>query len=305
MATQDKNVMAEGGTGENAAPPTGARGDGIAREGFRLSAAGKLGAGMVGFWILIALTGPMLAPYGEAEFVSYDPYLPMFSEFVFGTDYLGRDLFSRVLYGTRLTLFMAVTATLIASSVGTVLGMISVIRGGWVDMLLSRLNDALLSFPTIMMGLVVIAALGSSIPVLIVMTGLIYASSVFRIARALAADQKVMDYVEVAQGRGEGLLWILFHEILPNIIVPLVVDFGIRLSFAILFMSGLSFLGLGVQPPQADWGSLVRENLTGLTSESYAPIIPAIAIATLSIGLNLIVDDFSARSGKDMAEKLK
>ncbi len=301
MATQDKNVMAEGDTGELA----GARGDGIAREGFRLSVAGKFGAGLVGFWVLIALAGPMLAPYGEAEFVSYDPYLPMFGEFTLGTDYLARDLLSRVLYGTRLTLFMAVSATLIASSVGTALGMISVIRGGWVDMLLSRLNDALLSFPTIMMGLVVIAALGSSIPVLIIMTGLIYASSIFRIARALAADQNVMDYVEVAQGRGEGLLWISFHEILPNIIAPLVVDFGIRLSFAILFMSGLSFLGLGVQPPQADWGSLVRENLTGLTSESYAPIIPAMAIATLSIGLNLIVDDFSARSGKGMAEKLK
>ena len=285
------------GTGE-------ARGDGVVREKLKLSPIGVIAALIILFWIFIALFGPFLAPYNEAEFVSYDSYLPVFDEFSLGTDYLGRDLLSRIIYGTRLTLFMSVTATLIASTVGSALGIYAAIKGGWVDMLLSRLNDSLLSFPTIMMGLVVVAALGSSITVLICTTGLIYASSVFRIARALAGDQVVMDYVEIARARGEKTSWILFHEILPNIILPLVVDFGIRLSFAILFMSSLSFLGLGVQPPNADWGGLVRENLTGLTSDSIAPILPALAIASLTVSLNLIVDEFSAKKGQGMAENL-
>jgi peptide/nickel transport system permease protein len=282
-----------------------ARGDGEKRERFGLSKVGFASALVIAFWLLMALIGPIVAPYTEAEFVSYDSYLPIFGEFALGTDYLGRDMLSRILYGARLTLFMAVTATLIASTVGSFLGMFAAIKGGWIDTVLSRLNDSLLSFPTIMMGLVVVAALGSSVPVLVATTGLIYSSSVFRIARALAADQVVMDYVEITKGRGEGTSWILFQEILPNIIVPLVVDFGIRLSFAILFMSSLSFLGLGVQPPYADWGGLVRENLTGLTSQSIAPILPALAISSLTVAINLIVDDFSAKSGKGMAENLE
>lgn len=282
-----------------------ARGDGEKRERFGLSKVGFASALVIAFWLLMALIGPIVAPYTEAEFVSYDSYLPIFGEFALDTDYLGRDMLSRILYGARLTLFMAVTATLIASTVGSFLGMFAAIKGGWIDTVLSRLNDSLLSFPTIMMGLVVVAALGSSVPVLVATTGLIYSSSVFRIARALAADQVVMDYVEITKGRGEGTSWILFQEILPNIIVPLVVDFGIRLSFAILFMSSLSFLGLGVQPPYADWGGLVRENLTGLTSQSIAPILPALAISSLTVAINLIVDDFSAKSGKGMAENLE
>jgi peptide/nickel transport system permease protein len=178
------------------------------------------------------------------------------------------------------------------------LGFLAALRGGLVDMVMSRLNDALLSIPHIMMGLVVIAALGSSIPVLIITSGAVYASAVFRIARALAMDLKVMDYVEVARARGEGTAWILAYEILPNAVLPLLTDFAIRLSFIILFMSGLSFLGLGVQPPAADWGSMVRENMEGLRSGSLAPIIPAAAIASVTVALNLLVDELSLRSSR-------
>jgi peptide/nickel transport system permease protein len=199
---------------------------------------------------------------------------------------------------------MAFCATLIASGVGTILGAYAGARGGLPDQIISRINDAFLSFPTIMLGLVVVAALGSSIPVLIIATGLIYSSSVFRIARAMTVDQAVMEYVEVAKARGEGMIWVIGSEIFPNIAMPLLVDFGIRLTFAILFMSGLSFLGLGIQPPFADWGSMVRENITGLTNGSLTSIYPALAIASLTIGLNLMVDDYTAHSGRGMAEKL-
>jgi peptide/nickel transport system permease protein len=280
------------------------RGDAGPNNRFRFTRTGKIGVGIVAFWVVIAIIGPMIAPYGEAEFVTYDSFLPPFGEFILGTDYLGRDILSRLLYGARLTLYMAVLATLFASTVGTAMGMFAAIKGGWIDQIISRLNDAFLSFPTIMLGLVVVAALGSSVPVLICATGLIYASSVFRIARALTVEQMQLDYVEIAVARGEGMVWVLGHEILPNMIIPMVVDFGLRLAFAILFMSGMSFLGLGVQPPFADWGSMVRENLASLTSGSIIPLIPAAAIATLTIGLNLMVDDYTAHSGRGIAGKL-
>ena len=281
-----------------------ARGDAAPDNRFRLSTSGKIGAVMVIFWVVVAFIGPFIAPYTQEEFVSYDSFLPAFGEFALGTDYIGRDLFSRLIIGTQLTLFMAVCATVIASVTGTVMGTVAAVKGGWVDQVISRMNDALLSFPTIMLGLVVVAALGSSIPILIVATGLIYASSVFRIARALTVDQVSMDYIEVAKSRGEGIGWLLGSEILPNIIVPLIVDFGIRLAFAILFLSSMSFLGLGVQPPNADWGSMVRENIASLSSGSWAAIYPALAIASLTIGLNLMVDDYTAHSGRGIAGKL-
>jgi len=166
------------------------------------------------------------------------------------------------------------------------------------------LNDAILALPTIMLGLIMIAALGSSIPILIATASVIYASSVFRIARALGQDIMVQDFVEAARARGEGLWWIITREVLPNAAMPLATDFGLRLVFIILFISSLSFLGLGVQPPMADWGSMVRENLQGLGYGSMSSVWPALAIATLTISINLIVDDISAKSGGDLAKKM-
>jgi peptide/nickel transport system permease protein len=283
---------------------TEARGDALPKRRFELTKAGWFGVAMVIFWVVMAFVGPLIAPFDQADFVSDDTFLPVSGDFILGTDYLGRDILSRLLHGTQLTIGMAVVATLISTTVGSSFGLLSAIKGGHVDMVISRINDALMSFPTIMMGLVVIAALGSSIPILVCTTGLIYATAVFRIARALGMDIKGLDYIEVARARGESLAWILFQEVLPNAAMPLVVDFGIRLSFAILFMSSLSFLGLGVQPPAADWGSMVRENMTGLPSGSLASVFPALAIASLTIGLNLIVDDYAARSGRGMAKRM-
>lgn len=270
----------------------------------RLGVAGYFGAAILVFWAVIFVAGAFLAPYDATEFVSDDGFLMPSAEFLLGTDYLGRDLLSRLLVGTQLTLVMAICATLIASGLGTFLGVLAAVAGRSVDMVLSRVNDAFLSFPTTILGLVVIAALGASIPVLVVTTGLIYASSVFRVSRALAMDQVQLDYVVVARARGEGHGWIALQEILPNIYGPLLVDFGMRLAFAILFLSALSFLGLGVQPPLADWGTLVRENMTGLTSGVFTPLFPALAIASFAVGLNLIVDDLATRSGQTIAGKL-
>jgi peptide/nickel transport system permease protein len=281
-----------------------ARSDAVVRRRWKPSLSAWTGIGIVGFWIFLALVGSQLAPFQESDFVSDDIFVKPCKSFLLGTDYVGRDILSRLLHGTRLTLGMAILATLIASAVGSMVGILSAIKGGWVDMVISRIDDALLSVPGIMMALVVVAAVGSSITTLICTTGLIYACSVFRIARALGMDIIVLDYVEVARARGESIWWILIWEILPNAAVPLMVDFGIRLSFAIRFMSSLSFLGLGVQPPFADWGGMVRENLIGLSAKSFAPIIPAIAIASLTIGLNLIVDDYIARSGQEVAKRV-
>jgi peptide/nickel transport system permease protein len=281
-----------------------ARSDAVTGPRFRMGVTAWVGVVILLFWVFIAFFGPWLAPFSEMDFVSDRSFVWPNGEFLLGTDYVGRDILSRLFWGTRLTLGMAVIATLIASSLGSAIGIFSAIKGGWTDMIICRINDALLSVPGIMMGLVIIAALGSSIPILIVTTGVVYACSVFRIARALGMDLSVMDYVEVARARGESLWWVLWQEIFPNVAIPLIVDFGLRLSFAILFMSSLSFLGLGVQPPYADWGGMVRENLLGLSSGSLSPIIPALAIASLTMGLNLIVDDFIARSGQEVAKRI-
>ncbi|MBA3324865.1 MAG: ABC transporter permease [Rhodobacteraceae bacterium] len=276
----------------------------MSKKRFTLTWAGWLGAAIILFWLIVAIVGPFVAPFTLGEFVADQGFAPAGGKSLLGADYLGRDLFSRIVHGASLTLAMAGAATLIATSVGSALGIFAAIKGGWTDMIISRIVDTFHSFPTLMLGLVVIAALGPSAALLIVMTGLIYATSVYRIARALGMDIVVMDYVQVARARGEPTSWVLFHEILPNAATPLVVDFGIRLSFSILFLSSLSFLGLGIQPPYADWGSLVRENMPGLISGSVAAIYPALAIASLTIGLNLIVDDFAASSGRSIASRI-
>jgi peptide/nickel transport system permease protein len=221
-----------------------------------------------------------------------------------GTDYLGRDTLSRILFGARTTIGISFIATLLAYVIGVTLGIAAAVGSKLLDMTLSRLNDAVLAIPSLMLALVMIAALGSTIPLLILLTGVIYAASVFRIARSLGQDVMVSDFVEAARVRGEGLWWIITREILPNIAMPLATDFGLRFVWIILFISALSFLGLGVQPPMSDWGSMVKENLPGLIYGSIAPIVPSLAIATLTISVNMIVDDISAHSGGKLAKRM-
>ncbi len=274
----------------------------------KLSWTGKIATAIVVFWIVIAIIGPFIAPFHEMDMDGDDSFLDAHSNeygtFYLGTDYLGRDTFSRVIWGARMTIGISLASTFLAYALGITLGIAAAVRGGWVDMIISRVNDAVLALPSIMLGLIAIAAFGSSIPILVIIAGIIYASSVFRIARALGLDIMVQDFVEAARVRGEGLWWIIKSEVLPNAAMPLATDFGLRLVFVVLFISSLSFLGLGVQPPQADWGSMVRENLAGLTYNSWAAVWPAFAIASFTIAINLIVDDISAKSGGSLAKKM-
>jgi peptide/nickel transport system permease protein len=288
------------------------------RRRLKLSWSGKLSICLVTLWMVIAVIGPYISPYHEADILDEalfivpggDEQYPA-TDFegpskvaYLGTDYIGRDTLSRTLFGAKTTIGISLTATFLAYLVGVTLGIAAAVGRGALDMALSRINDAFLSIPTIMLGLVVIAAIGSTIPILIVLTGLIYATSVFRIARALGQDVMVSDFVEAARVRGEGLWWIITREILPNVAMPLATDFGLRFVWIILFISSLSFLGLGVQPPMSDWGSMVKENLAGLPYGSIAPLVPALAIATLTISINMIVDDISAHSGGKLAKRM-
>lgn len=274
------------------------------RKRLRLSWVGKIATAIVAFWIVVVFIGPYVAPFHEADMAGDEDFMAADSTFLLGTDYLGRDTLSRIIYGARTTIGISLISTLLAYSIGITLGIAAAVKGGWIDMALSRINDAVLALPTIMLGLIVIAALGSGIPILIGTAAVIYATSVFRIARALAQDIMVQDFVEAARARGEGVWWIIRREVLPNAAMPLATDFGLRLVFVVLFISSLSFLGLGVQPPTADWGSMVRENLQGLSYGSYAAIWPAVAIGTFTIAINLIVDDVSAKSGGSLAKKM-
>jgi len=287
------------------------------RRALRLSPTGWASVGVILFWLAMALAGSFIAPYSEAQFIEDDlqgnyildpSFLPPSAQTWLGTDYIGRDVLSRILWGARTTIGISLAATLLAYAVGITLGIGAAVTGSWLDTILSRLNEAVLSFPSIMLGLIVIAAFGSSIPLLIGLAGFVYSAAVYRIARALGQDIMVQDFVEAARARGEGTWWIVRREILPNAIMPLATDFGLRLIFIILFISSLSFLGLGVQPPMADWGSMVRENLQGLgngfTGGAIASLAPALALGTLTIAINLLVDDISVHDSGGLAERM-
>jgi|TARA_R110002124_G_scaffold55598_6_gene157265 peptide/nickel transport system permease protein len=240
-------------------------------------------------YFLMAILAPWIAPYGMAEVVG-DVWEPSSAEHLLGTDTIGRDLLSRMIYGGRTTIFIATMATALSFITGSVLGFAAAVLGGWPDQLLSRFVDLIMSIPSLIFALVVLSVMPVTVPVLIVVMGLLDSTRVYRLARAVAVDITVMDYVEAARLRGEKLIWIIFREVLPNALSPLVAEMGLRFIFAVLFVSTLSFLGLGVQPPQADWGGIVKENKEGIVYGIGAALYPAVAIATLAISVNLVAD---------------
>lgn len=259
--------------------------------GHRFNLVGLLGFTVVAGWMLVALFAPSLAPHPVGEIVDTDYFGPMSSAFPLGSDYLGRDMLSRVLMGTRFTVGISLAAVSLASFSGVVLGMTAAVSGGLIDAALSRFLDALSSIPSKLFGLVVVAGVGSSVPVLILTMAVIYTPGSFRFARALAVNVNTMDFILAARIRGEGILYLIGAEILPNILGPVLTDFGLRFVFIVLLLSGLSFLGLGVQPPDADWGALVRENIGGLPFGAPAVMVPSVAIASLTIAVNLLIDN--------------
>lgn len=239
--------------------------------------------------LFTAIFAPWIAPYPGSRVLG-GVWEPASAQFWLGTDNLGRDLLSRMIYGARVTVFIAVSATALAFTLGSILGFMAAVLGGWFDTLMSRFVDLLMSIPTLIFGLVVLSVLPSTIPILIVVMGLLDSTRVYRLSRAVAVDINVMDFVEAAKLRGEGTRWIIFREILPNALSPLVSELGLRFIYAVLFLSALSFLGLGVQPPNADWGGMVRENREGIVFGISAALIPAGAIAALAISVNLVAD---------------
>jgi peptide/nickel transport system permease protein len=274
----------------------------IARSGWRVAAsmpiAGRVGLFFVALWLLLAVIGPSIAPHPVGAVVASDVFGAFSAAHPLGTDYLGRDMLSRILYAARFTIGLALAAALAASISGTTIALVAATAGGWVDEVVSRLMDALISIPSKMLALVMVAAFGSSAGLLILTAALSYTPGAFRIARSLAVNVKTLEYVLAARARGERLPYIALVEILPNMINPMLADFGLRFVFVVLLLSGMSFLGLGVQPPDADLGSLVRENISGLFEGAPAVVMPAIAIATLTVSVNLLIDSLTGRAAR-------
>lgn len=266
------------------------------RRAGRLPLSGKIGLALVLFWIVVAVIGPWIAPYPPGSFVNEEVFAGSSRAYWLGSDFLGRDVLSRLLSGARFTVGLSAIAVAIAATIGTGLALTAAVGPRWLDELLSRAMDTLISIPSKIFALVLVAAFGSSLVLLTAIIAITYVPGNFRIARSLAVGLAKLDYVEVARARGEGRLHLALVEVLPNMIKPLFADIGLRFVFIVLLLSGLSFLGLGLQPPDADLGSLVRENTSGLAEGALAIIAPAVAIASLTVGVNLLID--AATQGK-------
>ncbi len=261
------------------------------RFGYRVNLVGTVSFLIILCWALVAILAPWIAPHPVGEIVDFDFFGPLSAQFPLGTDYLGRDMLSRIIYGARFTVGISIAAVFLACFLGVTLGMTAAVIGGWFDSALSRFLDALTSIPSKILALVIVAGVGSSIPGLIITMAVIYIPGSYRFARALAININTMDYVTVARARGEKVGYLIRSEILPGIIGPVLADFGLRFVFIVLLLSSMSFLGLGVQPPFADWGALVKENIGGLSFAAPAVVFPSIAIASLTISVNLLIDN--------------
>lgn len=257
--------------------------------GYKLSVTAVIGIVIIVLNIAAALLAPLIAPHGQADIVG-DAWADPSSQFWLGLDNLGRDIVSRLLYGARLSIGLSALITALAFFVGIVGGFTAATVGGWIDMLLSRIVDLLLSMPILISAFMVLSVLGTDLPVLVGTIALLNSTLVFRLARAVAMNITALEFVEAAKVRGEGLWWIISREILPNAVPPLVAEFGLRFCFTFLLIAALSFLGLGIQPPLADWGSMVKDYRDMINLDSPAPLYPAGAIALLTIGINFVVD---------------
>ncbi len=259
----------------------------IAARDMPLTAA--FGILVIAVYMFIATFAPLLAPYAERTVVGTS-FQPWDSTHLLGTDRLGRDMLSRLIYGARNTVGIAFATTALAFVVGSLLGIWAALRGGWLDQGLSRFVDALMAIPSLIFSLLLLTIFGTSVLTLILVIAAVDATRVYRIARSVAQGVVVMDYIEAARLRGEGNWYLIRREILPNALAPLVAEFGLRFCFVFLTISSLSFLGLGIQPPMADWGSMVRDNATLITFGDVTPLLPAGAIALLTVAVNFVVD---------------
>ena len=258
---------------------------------------GWLGLAVIAFWAAAAAFGPALLSQ-RGDLGGGEVFAPMSAAHWLGTDYLGRDMLARVIDGARYTVGVAFVATLLASGIGTTLALLAAASGRWIDATLSRVLDTLTAIPSKMFALLMVAGFGSSVQMLVLTAAVIYVPGSYRMARALAVNINALDYVTVARTRGEGTLYVMLREILPNIVGPMLADLGLRFVYIVLLLASLSFLGLGIQPPAADWGSLVRENIGALADGGASVIAPALAIASLTIAVNLVIDNLPGRAAR-------
>jgi peptide/nickel transport system permease protein len=305
-------------------------------------------------YAVMGIFAPEIAPHGQAEVIG-GAFDPPSDTMLLGADQLGRDLFSRIIFGARNTVSLALAGTLMAFTLGAMAGLLAAVTGGWFDQTLGRVSDVIMSIPSLIFALLMLSIFGGDLAsratsfyllfgfaavvgilvvsanaeknvlswiiglailvavaigfaigmltifdpsevILILVVGVIYSPRVFRLSRAVAGNVVVMDYIEAAALRGEGTGYLIRREILPNSIAPLIAEFGLEFCFVFLLIAGLSFLGLGIQPPTADWGSMVRENATLISFGEMTPLIPAAAIALLTVSINFVVDWMLFRS---------
>jgi peptide/nickel transport system permease protein len=249
----------------------------------------SFGLFVVGTYAITGIFAPFIAPFGEAEIIA-ESFAPADEKMLLGADQLGRDMFSRIVYGARNTVGLALGATILAFLLGSIGGLIAAVKGGWFDQFLGRVVDVVMSIPSLIFALLMLSIFGTNLTTLVLVIAVIYSPRVFRLTRAVAGNIVVMDYIEAARLRGEGMWYLIRREILPNSLAPLIAEFGLEFCFVFLLVAGLSFLGLGIQPPTADWGSMVRENATLISFGEITPLIPAGAIALLTVAVNFVVD---------------
>jgi peptide/nickel transport system permease protein len=263
-----------------------------------------LGSILLALYIVVAVTGPLWAPYSYDRVGTGKPFAPPSAKNLLGTDQMGRDLFSRVVYGARHELLMALTATAVAVIVGGFLGLLSGFVGGLYDEILMRIFEVLISIPVLVFALLVISAVGPEVSgsqlILIGVVALVWLPRTGRMARAVAVDLVTRDYVMVARARGESAWSIVWRELLPNATSVLLVEFGVRAGYAPILIGSLGFLGLGVRPPIPEWGLMISENRANIVAAPYTVLAPALALSGLVISLNLFTDGLARVLGRQV-----
>ncbi len=280
------------------APPREASFGGLRRFLAELPPVAAIAAVVLLAYIAIAVTGPLWAPYGPAEVLVGDPFEAPSLQHLLGTDNLGRDVFSRVVYGSRPVLAMAAASTGLAVIVGAVLGLLLAYRRGWIDELAMRVIDILMSIPPLVLALLLISALGSNSVLVVLTVAFLFAPRVARIVRASTLAIVTEDYVTAAVTRGESALGIAIRELLPNVAGTVFVEFSIRTGYAIVFIGALGFLGFGAPPPAPEWGLMINEGYSNINASFWPVMAPAGAMAVLVIAVNLFTEGLSRLIGQ-------
>jgi len=285
-------------------PATGPRRSTLLRRARRLPATLLVGSVILAVYLLVALTGAYWAPYRPGQASTAPPFSPPSRQHLFGTDQLGRDVFSRVVHGTDEELFLSLSSALIATAVGGLLGLLSGYVGGWLDQLLMRTFEALISIPLLIFALLIIAAAGPALSgnmiLLVGVVVVVYTPRIARMARAVAVDVATRDFVTVARARGESAWSVVWRELAPNAIGVLSVEFGVRAGYAPILIGSLGFLGFGARPPTPEWGLMISENRAALVTAPVAVLAPALALAMLVVGLNLVTDGLARVLGRSV-----